>query len=150
MALPHLVGQRKAAGITDPVGKEPSPFPEGYNSLEVGKAVQTELSGQPVAGPLFEFAPGINHLLQRHLFGDLFARGVLDRKEREIATLSALASMLGVDSQLEAHIRIAINVGLTATQLEDIAAVLGETVGETQGQRAEAAHDSPSPFISPI
>lgn len=64
---------------------------------------------------------------------------VLDRKEREIATLPALASMAGVDSQLEAHIRIATNVGLTATRLEDIAAVLGEAVGDKQGRRDEAA-----------
>jgi 4-carboxymuconolactone decarboxylase len=137
--LMAVLDQRKAEGITDPVGKEPSPFPEGDSSLEIGKSVQTELSGRPVAGPLFEFAPGINQLLQRHLFGDLFARGILDRQDREIATLAALASLDGVDSQLKAHVRIASNVGLTATQLTDVAAVLGEAVGDTQGRRAEEA-----------
>jgi quercetin dioxygenase-like cupin family protein len=131
--------QRKAEGITDPMGKEPNPFPDGDSSLEIGKAVQTELAGRPVAGPLFDFAPGINQLLQRHLFGDLFARGILDRKEREIATVAALASLDGVDAQLKAHIGIATNVGLTAAQLIDVAAVLGEAVGAPQGQRAEAA-----------
>jgi len=131
--------QRKAEGITDPVGKEPNPFPDGDSSLAIGKAVQTELAGRPVAGPLFDFAPGINQLLQRHLFGDLFARGILDRKDREIATVAALASLDGVDAQLKAHIGIATNVGLTAAQLTDVAAVLGGTVGAPQGQRAEAA-----------
>lgn len=137
--LMAVLDQRKAEGITDPVGKKPSPFPEGDSSLEIGKAVQTELSGRPVAGPLFDFAPGINQLLQRHLFGDLFARGILDRKDREIATVSALASLDGVDSQLKAHIGIATNVGLTATQLTEVAAALGEAVGDTQGRRAEQA-----------
>ncbi|MEJ2645044.1 MAG: carboxymuconolactone decarboxylase family protein [Gammaproteobacteria bacterium] len=111
--LMAVVDQRKEKGITDPLGKDPSPFPEGDSSLEIGKAVQTELSGQPVAGPLFDFAPGINQLLQRHLFGDLFARGILDRQDRELATVSALASLDGLDAQLKAHIRIATNVGLT-------------------------------------
>lgn len=131
--------QRKAEGIIDPMGKEPNPFPDGDSSLEIGKAVQTELAGRPVAGPLFDFAPGINQLLQRHLFGDLFARGILDRKDREIATVAALASLDGVDAQLKAHIGIATNVGLTAVQLTDVAAVLGETVGAPQRQSAEAA-----------
>ncbi len=109
--LMAVINERKADGITDPVGKEPSPFPDGNSSLEIGKAVQTELAGRPVADPLFDFAPGINQLLQRHLFGDLFARGVLDCEDREIAAVSALSSLDGVDFQLEAHIGIATNVG---------------------------------------
>jgi 4-carboxymuconolactone decarboxylase len=137
--LMTVLDERKAEGITDTVGKEPSPFPEDMSSLEVGKAVQTELAGRPVSGPLFDFAPGINQLLQRHLFGDLFARGVLDYQSREIATVSALASLLGVDSQLKAHIAIASNVGLTGTQLTEVAAVLSEAVGDPEGHRAEQA-----------
>jgi len=131
--------QRKAAGITDPVGKAPNPFPEGNHSLAIGKTVQTELAGRPVAGPLFDFAPDINQLLQRHLFGDLFARGVLNRQDREIVTVSALASLEGVEAQLEAHIGIATNVGLTTAQLTELAAMLSETVGAAAGRRAAAA-----------
>lgn len=137
--LMAVLDQRKAEGTTDPVGKQPSPFPEGDSSLEVGKAVQTEVAGRPVSGPLFDFAPGINQLLQRHLFGDLFARGILDYQDREIATVSALASIDGVDSQLKAHIAIASNVGLTDTQLTEVAAVLAERVSEKEGRRAEQA-----------
>ena len=69
--LMTVLDERKAEGINDPVGKEASPFPEQKSSLDVGKAVQTELAGRPVSGPLFDFAPGINRLLQRHLFGGL-------------------------------------------------------------------------------
>lgn len=138
-ALMAVLDQRKAEGINDPRGKEPSPFPKGDSSLEIGTAVQTELAGRPVSGPLFEFAPGINQLLQRHLFGDLFARGILDRKDREIVTVAALASMDGVESQLNAHIGIARNVGLTQTQIAELAAVLRDTVGAIEGRRAEQA-----------
>jgi len=137
--LMTVLDERKAEGINDPVGKEASPFPEQTSSLDVGKAVQTELAGRPVSGPLFDFAPGINQLLQRHLFGDLFARGVLDYQSREIATVSALASLDGVDSQLKSHIAIASNVGLTQAQLTEVAAMLNEAVGDTEGRRAEQA-----------
>jgi len=137
--LMAVLDERKAEGITDPVGKEANAFPEEKSSLDVGKAVQTELAGRPVSGPLFDFAPGINQLLQRHLFGDLFARGILDYQSREIATVSALASLDGVDSQLKSHIAIASNVGLTETQLTEVAAMLSEAVGETEGRRAGQA-----------
>jgi 4-carboxymuconolactone decarboxylase len=137
--LMSVVEARKAKGITDPVGQETSSLPDDKNSLEAGKSVQTELAGQPVSGPLFDFAPAINQFLQSHLFGDLFARDILDYQSREIATVSALASLDGVDSQLEAHIAIASNVGLTETQIRELAAVLSQTVGKKEGRRAEQA-----------
>ena len=43
---------------------------------------------------------GIDYMLKAHLFGDLFARDILTYPEREIATISALASMNGTESQL--------------------------------------------------
>jgi 4-carboxymuconolactone decarboxylase len=137
--LMTVLDERKVEGIEDPTGKEASPLPEDKSSLEVGKAVQTELVGRPVSGPLFDFAPGVNQLLQRHLFGDLFARGILDYQSREIATVSALASLDGVESQLKSHIAIASNVGLTETRLAEVAALLSEAVGDAEGRRAEQA-----------
>jgi len=138
-ALMAVLDERKAQGIEDPVGADASPLPDDSSSLDVGKAVQTELVGQPVTGPLFDFAPGVNQLLQRHLFGDLFARDVLDYQGREIATVSALASLYGVDSQLKSHIAIASNVGLTQAQIRELAAVLCNTVGAREAGRAEQA-----------
>jgi 4-carboxymuconolactone decarboxylase len=137
--LMSVVEERKAAGITDPMGEGASALPADKSSLELGKAVQTELAGRPVTGPLFDFAPAINTFLQSHLFGDLFARGILDYQSREIATLSALANIAGVESQLKAHVGIATNVGLTQAQLTAVAAVLNERVGMQAGSRAKQA-----------
>ena len=137
--LMSVLEERKAKGITDPIGEAARPLPADKSSLELGKAVQTQLVGKPVSGPLFDFAPAINQLLQSHLFGDLFGRGILDYPDREIATVSALASLDGVDSQLKAHMGIARNVGLTQPQLAALAAVLSNTVGEKEGRRAEHA-----------
>jgi alkylhydroperoxidase/carboxymuconolactone decarboxylase family protein YurZ len=88
---------------------------------------------------LFDFAPAINELLQGHLFGDLFARDILDYESREIATVSALASLDGVESQLKAHIGIASNAGLSQAQIRELAVVLSQTVGRREGRRAEQA-----------
>jgi quercetin dioxygenase-like cupin family protein len=137
--LMSVVEERKAAGITDPTGEEASALPADKSSLELGKSVQTELAGKPVTGPLFDFVPAINTFLQSHLFGDLFGRGILDYQSREIATLSALANIAGVESQLKAHIGIATNVGLTEAQLSALAAVLNQRVGLQAGHRAEQA-----------
>ena len=143
--LMGVVEARKAEGITDPVGPAVSGLPEDKSSLDVGKAVQTELSGKPVTGPLFDFAPAINEFLQSHLFGDLFARDALDYRSREIATVSALASLDGVESQLQAHIGIASNAGLTDKQIRELAMVLTQTVGKKEGRRAEQAIDAALP-----
>ena len=137
--LMGVVEERKAAGITDPIGEEARALPADKSPLELGKSVQTELAGRPVTGPLFDFAPAINTFLQSHLFGDLFGRGILDYQSREIATLSALANIPGVESQLKAHIGIATHVGLTEKQLSALAAVLNQRVGMQAGQRAEQA-----------
>jgi quercetin dioxygenase-like cupin family protein len=145
MVLMDVLEQRKAAGITDPLGDPPKPFPQADRSLEIGKAVQTQLSGGPVTGPLFDFAPGVNLLLQRHLFGDLFARGVLDHQDRELATIGALANLEGVEAQLKAHIRIATNAGLTAEQLAALAEVLRRNVADTPARRTEAAIEAVLP-----
>lgn len=137
--LMGTVNVRKEKGIKDVIGKEPTPLPSDRSSLELGKEVQTQLAGRPVTGPLFDFAPGINTFLQSHLFGDLFGRGILDYQTREIVTLSALASVVGVEPQLKAHISIATNVGLTEEQLSELATVLEMTVGKTEGTRVKQA-----------
>jgi 4-carboxymuconolactone decarboxylase len=134
-----VVEERKAAGITDPVGEEANALPADKSPLDLGKSVQTQLAGRPVSGPLFDFAPAINSFLQSHLFGDLFGRGILNYQSREIATLSALANIAGVESQLEVHVGIATNVGLTEAQLSALAAVLNQRVGMQAGHRAEQA-----------
>lgn len=134
-----VLNDRKSRGIEDEIGKEAGGLPAGMTSLELGKKVQTQLVGQPVAGPLFDFAPVMNEYLQSHLFGDIFGRDVLNHQDRELATVAALASMTGVEPQLAAHVGMASNVGLSKQQLAALAAVLKDKVGKEEGRRVEAA-----------
>ena len=115
--LMKVLEARKQRGIQDAPGREPSrAIPTGEALLAVGTANQTKLSGAPVKGPLFDFAPAIDEYLKTHLFGDIFARDNLDWQSRELATVGALAALPGVESQLHSHMRISMNVGLTPSQ----------------------------------
>jgi alkylhydroperoxidase/carboxymuconolactone decarboxylase family protein YurZ len=134
-----VVEERRGRGIQDVVGVAPGPVPTGERLLEVGTSNQTKLSGAPVRGPLFEFAPAIDLFLKTHLFGDIFARDNLDWQSRELATVAALAAMQGVEPQLLAHVRISMNVGLAADQLRQFAAELATRADSDASQRVLVA-----------
>lgn len=137
-----LMDEREKQGIRDATGNLPSPMPTNRTSLEFGAENQTRLVGQPVTGPLFEFAPAIDQYLKGHLFGDIFQRDNLDWQSREIATIAALANIRGVDSQLQAHYTIGMNTGLTPEQLRGIVTVLRDKVGREVGDNAARVLDA--------
>lgn len=131
---------RKQRGIHDAEGQKPvSPIPVGEELRRTGTANQTKISGAPVQGPLFDFAPVINQFLQTHLFGDIFARDNLDWQSRELATVGALAATPGVEAQLLSHTRASLRVGLTAGQLQQLAQTLRENGENEAASRAEHA-----------
>lgn len=138
--LMAVVEERQQQGIKDDQGKLPSaPIPKGDELLKQGTANQTELSGSPVQGPLFDFAPAAGEYLKTHLFGDIFARDNLSWQDREIATIAMLSALQGVEPQLMAHIRIGLNTGLSASQLQQLAQVLAEKVNGEAAERTRKA-----------
>ena len=136
-ALQATLEKRKAQGIKDTVGKDASPLPAGYDALVQGTAVQSELCG----GKPFDyaFAPATDYYLKAHLFGDIFARDILTHAEREIVTISALASIQGVESQLKSHIGGAQNMGVSDAEIHAIPGVLATKVGDMEAYRAAKA-----------
>lgn len=136
-----VMTRRKERGITDRPGADSGPVPVGDELLALGTANQTKLVGVPVAGPIFDFAPAIDRYLKTHLFGDIFARTNLDWQSRELATVAALAAMSGVESQLQSHVAISMNVGLGERQLRQFVEVLAAHVDADTARRAQAALD---------
>jgi alkylhydroperoxidase/carboxymuconolactone decarboxylase family protein YurZ len=138
--LMKVVEARKQRGIQDAMGREPSrAIPVGDALLATGAANQTKISGAPVQGPLFDFAPVINQFLQAHLFGDIFERDNLDWQSRELATVGALAASPGLEPQLRSHMAASMRVGLTVGQLRQLARVLAARVEADVGKRADGA-----------
>jgi 4-carboxymuconolactone decarboxylase len=131
-----VMEERQKKGIKDELGREPSPLPANKSRLELGTEIQTKLIGSPASGAIYTFAPAIDAFLKEHLFGDIFGRDNLDFQSREIATISALASMEGVNPQLQAHFNIGFNVGLTESQMESLVAVLDAKVGKKEADNA--------------
>lgn len=135
-----VVAARKQRGIQDVPGQEPSrAIPKGDALMAAGTANQTKLAGTPVGGPLFDFAPTANEYLRAHLFGDIFERDNLDWQSREIATVGMLSALEGADSQLQSHMGISMNVGITKGQLSQLAQVLATQVNAEAGRRAREA-----------
>ena len=102
-----------------------------------GTANQTRLVGRPVQGPVFEFAPAIAEYLQSHLFGAIFERDNLDWQSRELATVGMLSALPGAEAQLQSHMAVSLNVGLTARQMQQAVQVLDEQADN--GRRAREA-----------
>lgn len=135
-----VVEERKGRSIVDAAGAEPGkPIPQADALLAAGTTNQTKLSGAPVQGPLFDFAPQAALYLRTHLFGDIFERDNLAWANRELATLAMLAALPGAEPQLQAHVRMSINAGLSHEQVQVIAEVLAAHVGEEESARARAA-----------
>ena len=136
-ALQSVLEDRKAKGIEDRQGNDASPLAPDYDALAQGTAVQTKLrGGQPFD---YAFAPATDYYLKAHLFGDIFARDILTHAEREIVTVSALASMQGVESQLKSHISGAKNMGVSDEEIHAIPHVLAAKVGDMEAYRAAKA-----------
>lgn len=131
-----VIEERKGKGIKDETGKEANPLPANKSSITLGTENQTRLAGRPVAGPIYDFAPSIDQFLKGHLFGDIFGRDNLDWQSREIATISALAGMEGVNSQLQSHFTIGFNVGLTEAQMRGLVSALDVKVGKKEADNA--------------
>jgi alkylhydroperoxidase/carboxymuconolactone decarboxylase family protein YurZ len=131
-----VLEEREQKRVKDKLGKEPSPMPANKSSIELGTEIQTRLVGRPVTGAIYTFVPAIDHFLKGHLFGDIFGRDNLDFQSREIATISALANMEGVNPQLQSHFSIGFNVGLTEAQMKGLISVLEAKVGKKQAENA--------------
>ena len=137
--LMQVLNAREQQGIVDELGKEATPLPTNKTSLALGTDIQTYLVGMPVSGAVMDFVPVIDYFLKAHLFGDIFGRDVLDYQTREIATISALSTMGGVDSQLQSHIKMAINIGVTIEQIESIIDTLSDGVGKKEADILRSA-----------
>lgn len=131
-----VLEEREKKGIKDVPGKEPSPLPANRSSIELGTEIQTRLIGAPATGKYITFAPAIDAFLKGHLFGDIFGRDNMDYQSRELATISALASIEGVNPQLQSHFSVGLHTGLTEAQLRSLISVLEANVGKKEAANA--------------
>lgn len=91
-------------------------YQRGWEKL---KEVDGE-AGEKVIESLKDISPDLGRYAIEFSFGDVYSRGVLTLKEREIATISALAALGNAQPQLKVHIHGALNVGCTRQEVVEI------------------------------
>ncbi len=77
-------------------------------------------AGERLVESLKDIAPDLARFTIEFPFGDIYSRGVLSLKEREIVTVSALAALGNAAPQLKGHIHNALNVGCTRQEIVEI------------------------------
>lgn len=131
--LISILESRKKQGITDEMGKTASPIQDTLSKYDRGKKVLEALTGQPQVTPpksgYGAFCPEIDVFLKEHLFADIFGRDVLSYQDREIATVTALVNLGGVEPMLKGHFGIALNIGITESQLKNVLSVIESNIG---------------------
>lgn len=136
-----ILDERKSKGITDNIGKEIVVENNAANKYEQGRKVLETLTKTQQAKPapgFGEFSPRIDAFLKEHLFADIFVSDVLTYQQRELVTISALAAMSGVEGQLQAHIAMGINTGITAGQIKTVFNIIEKTVDKERAETARA------------
>lgn len=77
-------------------------------------------AGQGVIDALDGIAPDFATYLFEFPFGDIYSRPGLALRDREIATIAALAAMGTAAPQLKVHIEAGLNVGLSRTEITEV------------------------------
>ncbi|HWW38042.1 carboxymuconolactone decarboxylase family protein [Pedobacter sp.] len=134
-----VADERKTKGITDKTGKEIVVENNVVDKYEQGRKVLEVLTKTPQSKPapgFGEFSPRIDSFLKEHLFADVFASDVLTYQQRELATISALAAMPGLASQLESHIGIGMNTGITEQQIKTVFDIIENSINKEQAEKA--------------
>lgn len=130
-----VLDQRKNRGINDKAGAAIVEENNVSDKYEQGRKVLEELTQtkQVKPAPGFgEFAPRVDIFLKEHLFADIFASNVLSFQQRELVTISALATISGVESQLNSHIGMGRNTGITQQQLLETCSIIERCVSRSQ------------------
>ena len=77
-------------------------------------------AGERVVEALGDVAPDLARYTIEFPFGDVYSRPGLGLREREIATISALAALGNATPQLKVHIHGGLNCGLTRAEIVEI------------------------------
>ncbi|MCC6279427.1 MAG: carboxymuconolactone decarboxylase family protein [Saprospiraceae bacterium] len=137
--LMAVLETRKTQGIIDVTGKTATPVTDTLSKYERGKKVLEALSGQPQITPpksgYGAFSPEIDVFLKEHLFADVFGRDILSYTDREVATITALVNLGGVEPMMMGHMGIALNLGMTEAQLLHLLAIVETKTGKSEADK---------------
>lgn len=139
MTFRDVLKERKTEGINDEVGRDASPIDDNSSKYERGEKAQVLVTGQTAEQLKTNFdglSPFMDVLLKEHLLADLFGRDILTFIERELTTVSALASMH--EPMVQSHFHGALNVGVTEQQLQELLSIVEESISKAEAETGRA------------
>lgn len=136
----QVLDERKTNGINDKTGNEISPIDETDSKYKRGKKILGELTKAPQPDTLTgysAFVPIMDTFLKEHLFAAIFERDVLNHVQRELATISVIATIGKAEPMLRSHLTICLNVGLKPEQLQHFVNIIKSSIGKKEAKSAQ-------------
>ncbi|BCK72226.1 4-carboxymuconolactone decarboxylase [Streptomyces libani subsp. rufus] len=88
--------------------------------FERGMEVLTRIdeeAGQKLTDALADVAPELGHQIAAWAFGEIYDRPGLAPRDRQLVTLGMLTAHGGCEHELDVHINISLNLGLTPKEI---------------------------------
>lgn len=122
-AFKEVVDERRSKGIRDVTGDVSNR--EGGSCNRYGKGAEAlshldTLQARRLEEAYGDFSPELVRFTLEYAFADIYSREGLDRKYRQMATVSALATLGNAPSQLQFHIKGTLNVGITEEEIKEM------------------------------
>ncbi|RDS81923.1 carboxymuconolactone decarboxylase family protein [Dyella psychrodurans] len=74
---------------------------------------------KPAAGPYADIAPALNDYTRQVLFGQVWERAALPKRDRSLVTVAALVALYRVN-ELPFHLKFALQNGVTKEELIEL------------------------------
>ena len=88
--------------------------------IEIAEQLAAEKLEELTTSRVAELAPDFARMAIEFPLGDIYSRGGLDLRSREIAAISSLATLGNAGPQLRIHIRAATTVGVSKAEIIEI------------------------------
>lgn len=121
-ALRTVLDERKNQGIEDCIGNKPTNKVSPDERYNIGVKELSKLDNKQVKLLEETYNDFLPDLVNFIICGqaDITARNNLDKKHRELCTISALTALGTAQPQLKFHISAGLNIGLTADEIKEI------------------------------
>ena len=99
--------------------------------IEQSKETTNMLYGdvwKSIQGGIADVSPDLADYIQEMVYGEIYNRSGLSNNYREISAITAL-TILGLDDQLKTHVKAAISVGVTASEIRELMIFLTPFIG---------------------
>ena len=120
-ALKEVLQERQKYGIEDETGK--SATETTSDRLRLGEQELSKLDSlqaERLKKAYNDFSPELVKFTLEYGYADIFSRNNLNKKYRQIATISALTVLGTAQPQLKFHINAGLNIGLTENEIKEI------------------------------